>query len=357
MRRIVTAALALLVAAVVVVYSFRGDIAESLTRQAATRTMTSDPIADLPDGLHVALCGAGAPLPDAVRSGPCVAVLAGRALFIVDVGSNSPRNLQRMGLNTARVQAVLLTHFHSDHIDGLGELATLRWTSGSHHSPLPVHGPTGVEAVVAGFNAAYALDFGYRTAHHGAEIAPPEGAGSAAHPFAPPGPGESRRVLSADGLEITAFAVDHGPVKPAVGYRFDYRGRSLLVSGDTAESDNLAAFAEGVDLLVHEALAPHLVGILTDAARQAGRQNIAQITHDILDYHASPVGVAKIAAGAGAGHLLFHHVLPPLPVPGLEAAFLEGVADVYGGGVTVGRDGTLVSLPAGSDAIEVSALL
>lgn len=357
MRRIVIVALALAVAGAVVVYTFRGAIATWMTDAAVARAMTGDPASHLPDGLHVALCGAGAPLADAVRSGPCVAVLAGRTLFVVDAGSNGPRNLQRMGLNAARVQGVLLTHFHSDHIDGLGELATLRWTSGSHRTPLPVHGPTGVETVVAGFNTAYSLDFGYRTAHHGPQIAPPEGAGSVAEPFAAPGPGEKHVVLRADGLEITAFAVDHGPVTPAVGYRFDYRGRSVLVSGDTSESDNLEMFAAGVDLLVHEALAPHLVAILTDGARRAERHNVAQITHDILDYHASPVGVARIAAAAGADHLLFHHILPPLPVPGLEAAFVEGVADVYRGPVTVGRDGTLVSLPAGSDAIDVSSLL
>jgi ribonuclease Z len=252
---------------------------------------------------------------------------------------------------------VLLTHFHSDHIDGLGELATLRWAGGGHRTPLPVHGPTGVETVVAGFNTAYSLDFGYRTAHHGPRVAPPEGAGSAARAFTPPAPGETQLVLRADGLEIVAFAVDHGPVTPAVGYRFDYRGRSVLVSGDTAESSNLARFAEGVDLLVHEALAPHLVGMINEAARKAGRHNVAQIAHDILDYHASPTGVARIAAAAGARHLLFHHVLPPLPVPGLEAAFVDGVADLYDGPVTVGRDGTLVSLPAGTDRIEVDALL
>ena len=93
-------------------------------------------------------------------------------------------------------------------------------------------------------------------------------------------------MYEANGLRVTAFAVDHDPVHPAVGYRFEYGGRSLVVSGDTAKSANLEAQAQGVDLLVHEALAPQLVKRLHDAAEAAGRANVAKITNDILDYHA-----------------------------------------------------------------------
>jgi ribonuclease Z len=161
-------------------------------------------------------------------------------------------------------------------------------------------------------------------------------------------------VYEANGLRVNAFAVDHDPVRPAVGYRFEYGGRSLVVSGDTAKSANLEAQAKGVDLLVHEALAPQLVKRLHDAAEAAGRANVAKITNDILDYHATPVEAAESATAAGAKHLLFYHVIPPLPLPGLDRVFLEGVSDAFAGGVTLGRDGTLISLPKGSSAIEVS---
>ncbi len=351
-KRRVAALVLLLVGAAL--FALRGPIALRLMRRAVERAIRADPIGDLPDGLHVLLCGAGGPLPDPVRSGPCTAVVAGRRLFVVDAGSGGARNLQRLGFTPGRVEALFLTHFHSDHIDGLGEIALLRWTGAARGTPLPVHGPSGVEEVVEGFDRAYRQDASYRTAHHGPEVAPPAGAGMTAQPFAPPAAGEAVPVFAGDGLRVTAFAVEHDPVRPAVGYRFEYGGRALVVSGDTKRSANLTARARGADLLVHEALAAELVKRMNEAATAAGRANLAKITADIPDYHTTPVEAAQVAAAAGARHLLFTHVIPPLPLPGLEAAFLAGVSDAFAGGVTLGRDGTLVSLPAGSDAIRVS---
>jgi ribonuclease Z len=172
-----------------------------------------------------------------------------------------------------------------------------------------------------------------------------------------PADGESTVVLEDGGLTVTAFRVDHTPVHPAVGYRFDYRGRSALVSGDTAKSATVERYAEGVDLLVHEALSPDLVAVMTRAAARAGATRIEQITRDIVDYHTTPVEAAEIARAAGVGHLLFHHIVPPLPIAPLRDAFVAGVAGIYDGPVTVGRDGTFVTLPAGSDAIELDELL
>ena len=346
--------LLVLLLAVVGLFALRGPLALRVMDRVLARTMSADPIAELPDGLHVLLCGAGGPLPDPVRSGPCAAVIAGRSMVVVDAGTGGARNLQRLGFAPGRSDAQFLTHFHSDHIDGLGEMAMLRWTTAAHDTKLPVYGPSGVEEVVAGFNGAYRQDATYRTAHHGPAVTPPSGAGMTVHPFAPPAPGEAPVVYESNGLRVTAFAVDHDPVHPAVGYRFEYGGRSLVLSGDTAKSANLEAQAKGVDLLVHEALAPQLVKRLHDAAEAAGRANVAKITNDILDYHATPVEAAESAMAAGAKHLLFYHVIPPLPLPGLDRVFLEGVSDAFAGGVTLGRDGTLISLPTGSSAVEVS---
>jgi ribonuclease Z len=353
-RRLLLIGLIAVVAGGALLTLLRGPLGLRIVRQMAERNLATDLAAELPDGLHVLLCGAGGPLPDPLRSGPCVAVVAGSTLLVVDAGSSAARNLMRMGLPPGRVETVLLTHFHSDHIDGLGELALLRWTGAAHATPLSVIGPPGVAQVVDGFNRAYRLDAGYRTAHHGEKVAPPGGAGMQARPFATPAPGVPEVVWERDGLRVIAFSVDHAPVRPAVGYRFDYAGRSALVSGDTRRSEELLRNAQGVDLLVHEALGAGLVAVVHDAAVAAGRDNLAKITADIPGYHTTPLEAAQIAEAAGAGHLLLYHVVPPMPLPGLESVFLDGVADVYSGPVTVGRDGTLVSLPRGSKAIEVS---
>jgi ribonuclease Z len=355
--RLLTGIALLLVVAGVLAYTFRGPLALRLMERVVARNLASNLLDELPPGLHVGLCGAGSPLPDAERSGPCVAVVAGRRLFVVDSGSGASRNLSRMRLPPARTEAIFLTHFHSDHIDGLGELLMQRWAGGGHASPAPVHGPDGVGRVVAGFNEAYAQDFTYRVAHHGADVVRPSGAGGVAVPFTAPADGEGRVVFEADGLVVTAFRVDHTPVDPAVGYRFDYGGRSVLISGDTAKSANLARFAKGVDLLVHEALSPRLVDVLTRGAAAAGSANIEKITVDIVDYHATPVDAAEIARDAGAGHLLLYHIVPPLPVAPLAVVFLDGVDAVYDGPVTVGRDGVFFSMPKDSRDIECRDLL
>jgi ribonuclease Z len=353
MRRFL-AALAVSIAFVLgVAYAYRGPIALRLAERVVARNLTTNLLAAVPDGLHVVLCGAGSPLPDPRRSGPCVAVIAGQELYIVDAGSGASRSLARMRLPPDRIEAVLLTHFHSDHIDGLGELLLQRWANGASDSPTPVHGPPGVERVVAGFNRAYATDASYRVAHHGPDTVPPSGAGGRARPFDTPAPGEGRVVLDSNGLRITAFRVDHAPVEPAVGYRFDYGGRSVVLSGDTRKSANLQSFAEDVDLLVHEALSPELVALIERGAAAAGRTNIEKIAADIVDYHTSPVEAAEIARDARVGNLVYYHIVPPLPLAPLEAVFLEGVDEVFDGPVSVGRDGTWVSLPADSDEIEV----
>lgn len=354
MRRILVTLLALVAVVAALAWTFRAPLALRAFHAGLSRALTGDPIAELPEGLHVVLCGAGGPLPDPLRSGPCTAIVAGRTLLVVDSGTGGARNMQRLGVPPGQVAAVFLTHFHSDHIDGLGELALLRWAGGAHAEPLPVYGPDGVREVTRGFDRAYAADARYRVAHHGADVVPPSGAGLEGHPFPVPQAGEPIVVYDAHGLRVTAFRVEHEPVDPAVGYRFDYAGRSVVVSGDTRKSAEVERHAQGVDLLVHEALVTRLVAVMTEAASNADRQNLAKIMSDIPSYHTTPVEAAGIAQAAGVRHLLYTHVVPPLLLPGMESVLLEGVSDAYTGPVTVGRDGTMVSLPANSDAIEVS---
>lgn len=332
-------------------YIFRSSLMMPIIARALPKIMGADSRDSLPEGLNVAVCGAGGPMPAPQRSGPCLVIMAGENLLMVDAGTNGVRNIGRMRIPVGKLDAVLLTHFHSDHIDGLGEAATIRWAGGANTSPLPVIGPTGVEQVVDGFNLAYAQDTVYRHEHHGDTVAPLSGKGLVAMPFIPPENGQGEVVWDQDGLKVTAFRVMHDPVKPAVGYRFDYAGRSVVISGDTAQSKNLEAFAKDADILFHEALSRKFVGLMNRAAKEIGNSIIEKITFDIQDYHTSPVEAAQSAQTAGVGQLVFYHIVPPLILPGMDQAFVDGVDNAYDGPATLSRDGTLFSLPAGSNEI------
>lgn len=331
------------------IFAYRVEIAVMALKRIAPRMMAADTIATLPDGLHVALCGTGSPLPDPKRSGPCTAIIAGDRLFVVDAGDGAARTLARMRLPPQRVSAMFLTHFHSDHIDGLGALALQRWAGSGASTPLPVFGPTGVERVVVGFNEAYTLDSTYRVAHHGADIVPPTGFGMTAQPFQFTGP--SAVVFDDGGLRVTAFMVDHKPIAPAVGYRFDYKGRSVVISGDTVRSANLETVAKGADVLVHEALAPNLVAIMEQSARTSGRTKLAKIFKDIPNYHTSPREAAASATAAGVKALVLTHIVPAMPTAALEPAFLDGARAGFSGPLWIGRDGDIISLPANSATV------
>jgi ribonuclease Z len=168
-----------------------------------------------------------------------------------------------------------------------------------------------------------------------------------------PGPGV---VWNRDGLVITAFAVDHTPIAPAYGYRIAYKGRTVVVSGDTGVTPAIPQAAKGADVLIHEALQPRLVAAITRGLANAGQPRIAQITRDILNYHASPEQAATAAAQAGVQMLMLTHIVPQLPSRFFEAAFLGDAQQRFAGPIRIARDGSVLHLPAGSRAIEESRL-
>ncbi|WP_374574406.1 MBL fold metallo-hydrolase [Phenylobacterium sp.] len=336
------------------VWAARGEIATGLLRRVLARNLTGDPVAALPDGLHVGLCGTGSPLPDPHRAGPCTLVIAGKRMFVVDTGEGAAKSMSLMGFMPARLNAAFITHYHSDHIDGLGAVLLQHWAGGAAQAPLPIYGPTGVTQVVDGFMTAYELDRGYRIAHHGPKVVPPQGFGGEPRPFEVTKGGGPVTLIDDADLKVTAFPVDHGPVWPAVGYKFVYKGRSVVISGDTAPAASVEAAAKGADLLVHEALSPTLVKMQEETARAAGRDNLAHVFHDIVGYHTSPEQAAEIAQRAGVKYLVLSHIVPALPVKALEGPFLGGARSKFSGTLRLGEDGDFFSLPAGSDAIETS---
>lgn len=263
-------------------------------------------------GLHVFLCGTGIPFSVKGRAGACTVVLAGGQFILVDAGQGSWANIADERLPVSRLSAILLTHFHSDHIAELGEGVTQSWMRGRRGS-LDVYGPEGVEQVVAGFDTAYALDRGYRTAEYGSENMPPEAGRMRAHTVKLPAPDGATMVIEKNGLKVIAFAVKHDPTAPAYGYRFEYRGKVLVISGDTSRSENLIKHASGADILIHEVVAKHLVDRSANYLRKTGHIRFAEMAHDAQSSHTSASEAVDVALRAKVKKLVFTHLAPALP--------------------------------------------
>jgi ribonuclease Z len=322
------------------------------------------------DALRVMVCGSGSPMPDPERKPACNLVVAGGRIFVVDTGAGSWARTGRWGLDLSKVEAVLLTHFHSDHISDLGEANLNTWVAG-RPAPLLVYGGPGIEQVVDGFNTAFARDRSYRIAHHGADFLRPELGvmqprliagpdGGPLKPVWPKLPESERRtgvavVYEKDGLTITAIAVDHAPVEPAYAYRFDYKGRSVAISGDTAKSASLARALPGVDVLLHEVMDMGLVREMFDAAEARGATRIAKILSDIPSYHASPRDAAETAADAAVPHLVLTHIIPPVPYWLAQSIFRRDTS-LPGVTTTMAYDGMMITLPLGSKDVRFEDL-
>ena len=351
--RILMSLVGLVIVAILGFNLFKTQIASRAFDRAIEENAGIDRSAALADGLYVYMCGTGSPMPDPSRAGPCLGVLAGDEVFIFDVGAGGPRNLGTMGFPTARLRGVYLTHLHSDHIDGLGELLLNSWIAGSRTAPTPIAGPVGTQTVVDGFNTVYQIDSTYRVAHHGTEVANPDGFGGTATEIEIPAGGDGQLVVLEEGdLRITAIRVDHEPIEPAFGYRIDYKGRSVSISGDTVYSSGFIEGSEGVDLMFHEALNREMVAKIGTKLGERGQANGEKIFADILDYHTSPEEAARAAQEAGAEQLVLYHIVPQLPSEMLEPVFLGEAKSEFDGPITVGQDGMIFSLPAGTDKIE-----
>jgi ribonuclease Z len=137
MKRIVIGLLIVLAIAGLAAILFQKQIGQFVVQRVAQQLANRNQLPNLGDGLHIGLCGTGSPMPNPQRAGPCNIVIAGNQVFVVDMGENGNRNLNLMGISTAEVKALLLTHFHSDHIDGIGPLMLFHWTRGASTAPLP----------------------------------------------------------------------------------------------------------------------------------------------------------------------------------------------------------------------------
>ena len=303
------------------------------------------------DALTAAICGSRSPLPSPGRAETCVMVKAGKNIYIVDIGDGSASNLRNWGIPFNKIKSVLLTHLHSDHISDLADLHLASWINENREAKLDIYGPDGVNLVTEGFETAYEPDYFFRNSHHGDQIAPLDVAGFNSHNIDLNQP----EIIDEDGLKVTAFEVDHDPVKPALGYRFDYKGRSLVISGDTFYSENLIENSRDVDVLIHEAQANHMINLIRDFNLQRGADLNAKLMEDITTYHTSVVEAAEIANLANVKHLIFYHLTPAPRNYITEAIFLRGVDEVREEW-TLSNDGTMAVLPVGTDEIIISKI-
>lgn len=307
------------------------------------------------DALRLFVCGSSSPFPAEDRARPCLGVIAGGKYYIVDTGPGSWNRMALLRIPAERIGGVFITHFHSDHIGDLGEFNLQSWVAG-RQGPLPVFGPPGVERVVSGYNEAYALDQIYRVEHHGAALLDPDSGQMQARVVPLGQEGAASVALEAGDLRVQMFPVPHEPIAPAVGYRFDYRGRSILISGDTRKDLNLARWGQGVDVLAHEAQNNHIVEQISQVADALDRPRYAQVMRDIPSYHTTPVEAAEVANAAGAGLLLLYHLTPPPPNAVAAWAFLRGVRELRPEGTLLARDGQLIELPLDGSEPQVSML-
>jgi ribonuclease Z len=329
---------------------FRAPLGEAVFARVAASRAGRDALAGRSDGITLIFCGTGTPLPDPDRAEACLLVQAGDNLLLIDAGDGAVRKLAGWGVRLGGLDAVLLTHLHSDHVEGLAPALLMRWTGSAARTALPLIGPAGTARVANGYNEMLAADATYRTGHHGEAITP-TGGGRFTGRDAPPGV-----VWNSGGLVVTAFTVDHAPIAPAFGYRIAYKGRVVVVSGDTKATPAIALAARGADLLVHEALQPRLVAGITRGLSAAGQPRTAQITRDILNYHTTPEQAADLARQAGVRELVLTHIAPPLPSRLLHAAFLGDAAQRFAGTIRIADDGLVLHLPAGRTAVEKDEL-
>ena len=301
------------------------------------------------DALSVAVCGSRSPIPSPDRAETCMLVQAGDEMFIVDIGDGSNANLQSWGINYGEINAVLLTHLHSDHIADLPNLHQGAWILAGRKNKLKVYGPEGVAVVTQGIEMAYGLDYKFRNEHHGDGIAPIEYAGFDTHTIDLSNP----VIYQNNALKITAFKVIHDPIEPALGYKFEYKGRSLVITGDTSYAQSVIDNAMNVDVLFHEAQANHMVEILQNFAKENGAHLRAKVMADIKTYHTTLIEAAEIANKANVKKLVFYHLTPAPRNYLTELIFVRGVDEVRKDW-TLAEDGTLIILPIDSEDIVVT---
>ena len=273
----------------------------------------------------VTLIGTGSPIPRPDRFGPSTLFEAGDQKFLIDAGRGATVRLWQMRVPPGKIDVLFLTHYHSDHTSGIPDLWLTGWLPppfGQRKTPFHVIGPTGAKVLMENLEKAYALDIKIRIED---EKLPPEGIAVRVEEFDKEGV-----VFEKSGVKITAFEVSHGDaIKPAFGYRIDYRGHSAVISGDTRLNENVIKYGAGADLLIHEvAMAPPALMQVPAIQR-------------IIAHHTTPKEAGIVFARAKPKLAVYTHIVllssAKIPEPTLDDVVAE-TRTTYSGPLEVGED-------------------
>ena len=224
-------------------------------------------------GLRVSLLGTGFVDPSMERFRPSTLVEAGGKKLLFDCGRGCLQRLTQLGVPLKDVNKLFITHFHSDHLVGIDDLWLTGWLRGRTNIPLEVWGPPGTRAMMENLVKAFELDIRIRR-----NAGNSEGIKVVVHEIM------EGVVYERDGVKVTAFNIAHGDIKPALGFRVDYRGRSVALSGDTAFSENLIRFSRGVDLLIHEVSASPRSGVALHVTPEEAGQVFEKVQPKLAVY-------------------------------------------------------------------------
>lgn len=279
--------------------------------------------------IKVTLLGTGTPQPIMERFGASILVQAGSETLLFDAGRGCLQRLRQIKVSYDTIDALFLTHLHSDHIVGLPDLWLTGWLISNRATPLNVFGPTGTDEMIKNLQKAFVYDIKIRIED---DKAPEEGSKLLATEI------QQGVVYEKGGVKVIAFLVDHYPVVPAFGYRIEYNGHSVVLSGDTRYSENLIKFAKGTDLLIHEvAIAP-------------GTLSKSDPKYHILAHHTTPEQAGKVFNEVKPKLAAYSHIVKIYIRD--EQEILKRTKVNYSGPLIMGED--LMSFSIGDTVVSVS---
>lgn len=283
--------------------------------------------------LELTLLGTNGPPHVGHRFGPSQVITDGQVRLMIDTGWGSTLRLFQASMPPQTIDAVFITHLHSDHTTDMADFLVMRWVGGIR-KPIAIYGPEGTKRMVEGFQQAMEADTRYRLAHHGDKLWDGGLAADITEFTAGEDPVE---IASLGAITVKAYEVDHFPVKPAYGYRFESAGKTIAISGDTNPCPGLLNGAKDADILVCDSMNVQMLKMLESQLRGGGNSLAASLLEDAHDYHAPVSGMAELAQAAGVKHLVLSHILPPVQ-DGQAAIFTAGLDALFTGKITLGKD-------------------